>query len=54
MKQKIIFWLNADLSSFCLPYYLQKKIDAEFYAIIDITNRPKKFFINLGIEKRKI
>ena len=43
---KVLFWLNADLTSFCLAYYLQKKIDAEFYAIIDITNRPKKFFMN--------
>jgi len=43
---KVLFWLDADLTSFCLAYYLQKKIDAEFYAIIDITNRPKKFFMN--------
>ena len=46
MKQKIIFWLDADLTSFCLAYYLQKKIDAEFYAIIDVTNRAKDFFLN--------
>jgi hypothetical protein len=46
MMDKVLFWLDADLTSFCLAYYLQKKIDAEFYAIIDITNRPKKFFMN--------
>jgi hypothetical protein len=45
MKQKIILWLDADLTSFCLAYYLQQKIDGEFYAIIDITNRPKEFFL---------
>ena len=43
MKQKIIFWLDADLTSFCMAYYLQKKTDAEFYAIIDVTNRAKEF-----------
>lgn len=44
MKKKILFWLDADLTQFCIAYYLQKKIDYDFYAIIDITNRPKKFF----------
>jgi len=44
MKKKIIFWLDADLLSYCLAYYFQKKHEAELYAIIDITNRPKKFF----------
>ena len=42
MKQKIFFWIDADITSFCIPYYLQKVNDAEFYAIIDITNKPKK------------
>ena len=46
MKQKIIFWLNEDITTFCLSYFLQKKIDADLYAIINITNRPKDFFIN--------
>jgi hypothetical protein len=45
MKQKIVFWLNADITSFCLSYFSQKKFDADLYAIIDITNRPKDFFI---------
>ena len=49
MKQKIIFWLDADLTSYCLAYYLQQRIDAEFYAIIDITNRAKEFFLNQKI-----
>ena len=44
MKKKIFLWLNADLIDFCMSYYLQKISDAEFYAIIDITNKPKKFF----------
>ena len=44
MKQKIFFWIDADITSFCIPYYLQKISDAEFYTMIDITNKPKKFF----------
>ena len=44
MKQKIFFWLDADVTNFCISHYLQKICDAEFYAIINITNKPKKFF----------
>lgn len=44
MKDKILFWLGADFTHFCCSYYLQKSHDADFYAIIDITNKPKKFF----------
>tara|TARA_B100000029_G_scaffold476116_1_gene519977 strand:+ start:1510 stop:3003 length:1494 start_codon:yes stop_codon:yes gene_type:complete len=46
MDKKIIFWLDAELTSFCLAYFLQKKLNAEFYAIIDVTNKPKEFFLN--------
>lgn len=31
---------------FSLAYYLQKKIDADFFGIIDINHKPKKFFQN--------
>ena len=44
MKKKIFFWLNADLTDFCMSYYLQKNGDTEFYAIIDVADKPKKFF----------
>jgi len=44
MKKKIFFWLDADLTNFCVSYYLQKIIDAEFYAIIDVPDRQKKFY----------
>jgi len=44
MKDKILFWFGADFTHFCMSYYLQKMHDAEFYAIVDITNKPKKFF----------
>ena len=44
MKDKIIFWLDADLTHFGLAKYLQEHYDCDMYAIIDITNKPKKFF----------
>jgi len=46
MKDKIIFWLNPDFTIFAIANELQKKFDSDFYAIIDITNKPKEFFIN--------
>ena len=48
-KDKILVWIGADFVHFFLAYGLQKKIDADYYAIIDITNKPKKFFINQSL-----
>ena len=44
MKDKIIFWINFFLLYFYVAISIQKKLDVELYAIIDIANRPKKFF----------
>ncbi|MBL76773.1 MAG: hypothetical protein CL763_07630 [Chloroflexi bacterium] len=44
MTKKILFWLGVDFTHFCLSHNLQKLSDADFYAIIDITNKPKSFF----------
>lgn len=41
---KIIFWISADLLSFCLAHFLQKHDVGDFYSLIDITNNPRKFF----------
>ena len=46
MVRKVLFWLGSEFTHFCLSHYLQKIIDDEFYAIIDITNKPKSFFKN--------
>ena len=46
MNKKIIFWIDSKLIYFGLAYYLQKKTNADFFAIIDITNKTKKFFEN--------
>ena len=51
MKDKIIFWLDSELLSYSLAYYLQKNLDSELYAIIDITNISKKFFQEQNLVK---
>jgi len=52
-KPKILLWLDADFTQFTIAYFLQKKIDCEFYAIIDITNKPKNFFLSQKLIKFK-
>ncbi len=44
MENKILFWFGADFTHFCMSYFLQKENNSDFYSIIDITNKPKKFF----------
>jgi len=44
MKNKIIFWMDAFLLHYSIAHYMQKKYDAEYYAVFDISNKPKKFF----------
>ena len=44
-KDKILVWIGAEFVHFFLAYGLQKKIDADYYAIIDITNKPDKFLV---------
>ena len=43
-KPKLLFWINGFLLHFLLAYYLKSKLDAEFYGLIDINSKPKKFF----------
>mgnify|MGYP006174040913 CR=1 FL=1 len=51
MKPKIIFWLGGELTHYCLAHYMQQKYDAKYYAVIDITNKPKKFFLKQNLVK---
>jgi len=45
MEKKILFWINTGtMNIFGLAKYLQNDIDAEFFAIYDVTDKPKKFF----------
>jgi len=39
-----VVWINSTLTYFGLAKYLQELYDCELYAIIDVTDRPKKFF----------
>ena len=45
-KPKLLFWLDSFLSHFCIAYYLQSEINADFFGITDINSKPKKFFEN--------
>ena len=46
VRQKIFFWVDTNFMTYVLSYHLQKKIDADFYAIYDLPNKPKIFFDN--------
>ena len=46
VKPKIFFWLDQVFIMYILSYHLQKKIDADFYAIYDLPNKTKTFFEN--------
>ena len=43
---KIIFWNQGEFFSFLLANSLQKKINGEFYEILDIPDRQKPFYRN--------
>ena len=49
MKKRLLFWVNGFMLHFGLAYYLQQKLDGDFYAVIDIPNNPKKMFLNQKI-----
>jgi hypothetical protein len=53
MKDKIIFWLDSDFTHFTIAKAIQDKYDAEFFAVIDITDNPKKFFQKQQLVKFK-
>ena len=46
MPSKILFWINGALTTFCVANSLQKKIDDNFYAIVEAYEKPKYFFQN--------
>ena len=51
MSKKIVIWIDSNFLHFCIAYYLQKKFDCKLYAIIDITNRTKNFFLTQNLVK---
>ncbi len=42
-KPRVLFWLNGLLLHYSLGYYLQSRLDADFFGIVDINTKPKKF-----------
>ena len=44
MPTKIIYYQNLFFLHFAISEFMQKNFDCEQYALIDTTNRPKKFF----------
>ena len=44
MRDKILFWLGVEFTHFCLSNAMQEKFDADYYALVDITAKTKKFF----------
>ena len=46
MKKKIFFWFGVEFTHFCLANIIQKKLDADYYSIVDITTNPRTFFEN--------
>jgi hypothetical protein len=51
LKDKIFIWIDSNLLSFCTAYYLQQKYDCELFAIIDVTNKSKQFFVEQSLVK---
>ena len=45
-KPRMLFWLNGFFLHYSLAYYLQSRLDADFFGIVDINTKPKKFFQN--------
>ena len=43
-KPKIILWIDTDFITFGFAKSIQEQFNCELYAIIDVTNKTKKFF----------
>ena len=44
MSNNIVFWIDSNPFTYVLANSLKNKISGEFFAVIEITDRPKKFF----------
>ena len=44
MAKRIIYWINNFFLHYSIATKLQEKCDIESYAIIDVSNKLKKFF----------
>ena len=46
MKKRILFWCHADFTYYFTAYYMSKKYESEFYAIVDTAKKPSDFYKN--------
>ena len=53
MKPKLLVWIDSQFSTFGLAKSLQEMFACELYSIIEITDKPKKFFKEQQIVKFK-
>jgi capsule polysaccharide modification protein KpsS len=53
MSSKVLFWISGALTTFCIAHSLQKKIDSDFFAIVDSYDNPKSFFQKQQLVKFK-
>ena len=53
MKPRILVWIDSRFSAFGLAKSLQEMFDCELFSIIEITDKPKKFFKEQQIVKFK-
>lgn len=51
MTDRFLFWIDSELIHFPLAKFLQSKYDADFFAIIDIPQPSKKFFLEQKLVK---
>lgn len=45
-KPKILFWINSVFFHYSLAYYLQSKLDVDFFGIAEINEKPRNFIEN--------
>ena len=53
MKHKVLVWVDSLLFQFVLAKSLQEMYDCDIFSIIEITDKPKKFFEEQQIVKFK-
>jgi hypothetical protein len=48
MSDKVLFWLDAEPTAFCIAYYLKKIYNADFFADLPKSVGTYHFSSNLG------
>ena len=45
MNNKILIWISPDMMHYLIGYGVQKNLNADYFAIYDLPNKTKKFFL---------